>query len=171
MDFYYIDRPVVPATQQVSINISGVKEHGVTTTLAEMNGDFYANVVEVRDSDGIIVGSLLYVPGVTYEHLVAPTTSEDEAVTEEEPEGHSSFQVEFEFLGETFFADEDTAKVLEEIEACLECADDDDVTVYAQTLKDIGQQIVNLQKRNNRQYEMLTSIEQQRADGLAEENV
>lgn len=74
MDFHYIDRPAVPATQQIAINISGIMEHGVEISLADVNPSWYASVVEVRNADGNVTGTLLYVPAVDFAKVVAPST-------------------------------------------------------------------------------------------------
>src|SRR5574343_226205 len=51
MDFHYIDRPAVPATQQIAVNISGIMEHGVEISLADVNPSWYASVVEVLTAE------------------------------------------------------------------------------------------------------------------------
>lgn len=154
MDFHYIDRPAVPATQQIAVNVSGIIEQGVSISLADVSPLWYASAVEVRNADGIVTGTLLYVPSVDFAKVVSPEGLHAEELTSEP----APTQEQYSFLGVTAPVDPETANALDNIEEYITNADvEDEVTVPQSFLEEIGLCIMGLQKRNNNQYELLTA--------------
>ena len=74
-EIYYVDRPAVPATQHNIIRLGSILEHAVPINATDIHPGACGDVVEVRNSQGEIEGTLVYFPGLTREEL---TWSEDE---------------------------------------------------------------------------------------------
>lgn len=75
---YYADRPSVPSTQHNIVHLSSILEHSLLVNLEDIHQPFYADVVEVKDEQGEVRGTLLWVGGVTYEQLVANEETEND---------------------------------------------------------------------------------------------
>lgn len=168
-EFYYIDRPSVPATQQVLVNISGIQEQGIEMSLSDV-GTWSAYAVEVKNENADIIGSLLFVPGVSYASLMTPdgdmdgavvstgvevSDSDEVAVEEAKPNTPNTphpNQIPFNYFGENFNADTDVAELLEKVEAKTDAGTVSDLEL------DLAQTLVEIQIRNNNQYEMLEGL-------------
>ena len=76
-EIYYIDRPSIPATQQSIIHLAALLEHSVVIEPEDIDTSFYSYAVEVRNSNGDIVGTLLYFPGATHAALTSVVESSE----------------------------------------------------------------------------------------------
>lgn len=76
--FYYADRPSVPSTQHNVVHLGSILEHSIVLNLDNVVNSFFANAVEVKNEDGEIMGTLLWVGGITYATLVAPAEPESD---------------------------------------------------------------------------------------------
>ena len=89
-DIYYVDRPAIPATEQVVIHLHSLLEHSVEVDSGAINDNYFAEAVEVKDQNGCIVGTLLYFAGISHASLISPQAasivdSQDEACMTKEP--------------------------------------------------------------------------------------
>lgn len=71
-EIYYLDRPGVPAVQQNIIDPGVLMEHAVLTFTKDTPNDLTAYATEVKSSDGDVLGTILYIPGLNYETIVTP---------------------------------------------------------------------------------------------------
>lgn len=85
-EIYYVDRTSIPATQQNIIHLGAIIEHSIFIGAEDINDSYGANVVEVRNSEGEIDGTLLYFQGVTYAQLTSSPVSEEDMLDELEVE-------------------------------------------------------------------------------------
>lgn len=161
-NFFYLDRPAVPATQQIAVNLSGIQEHGVQIDALDTNYSAYATEVKNEESD--VVGTLLYYPGVGYAELVRDSIDDSIGDVVEDTDVHDAL-VPFEFAGRTFGADEEVAQLLEEYEERAEEGLVDGVEPDS-LLTRLALKVVDLQIRNNNQYGMIVSL-QNRVDDMA----
>lgn len=174
-DFYYLDRPLIPATQQVIFNPSAIEEQGVCV-MTDALRDYAAYAMEVMDVNAVVKGTVLYVPAVNFVDLTAPKideiTASDLAPSVEEvrdveetlyeilEEGSPKDETDilpsiFSFEGDVFLADHTTSLALEDIEEFL-ANENADVTNSA--LRSIALSIVALQKKNNELQDRLDEI-------------
>lgn len=75
---YYADRPTVPNTQHNAVHLPAILEHSLLVNLEDIHQPFYANAVEIKDEDGQIQGTLLYVGGVSFATLMSEQETEDD---------------------------------------------------------------------------------------------
>lgn len=87
-EFFYIDRPAVPATQQNLIDIDALRDHSVPIDPSDIHAGTVLFASEIKDSDGNVVGTVLYAPGRTFEQLVDVSSDVmmDDGEVEEEVE-------------------------------------------------------------------------------------
>lgn len=157
-NFFYLDRPAVPPTQQVNVNLPAITEEGVH--VESLATTFSAYAMEVKNEDSNIVGTLLYYPGVAYESLVSDFTFADGVDVDDE---HTAGLVPYEFDGEVFNAEADVADLLEDYEDVKD-------GIYSEDLvASLARKIVSLQKRNNNQYNMIVNLQSQQEEDYADE--
>lgn len=84
-DIYYVDRPSIPATQQVIVKMDSILEHAVQIDTADINPGYCGYAVEVRDHNGDVDGTLVYFPGISYAQLTSADDVEDYDVFADEP--------------------------------------------------------------------------------------
>lgn len=75
---YYADRPTVPNTQHNAVRLPAILEHSLLVNLEDIHQPFYANAVEIKDEEGHIQGTLLYVGGVSFATLMSEQETEDD---------------------------------------------------------------------------------------------
>lgn len=140
-EIYYVDRPSIPATQQNVIHLGALIEHSVIIEPEAIDTSFYSYAVEVRNSNGDIVGTLLYFPGVTHTQLTSVVeSSEDEEDVEAEAEV---------FDGEEVGVNEltDTPQTLDEFNNESTLIDlEIELAEALHVVKDIEDEIANLEK-------------------------
>lgn len=85
-EFFYIDRPSVPAVKQNLIDPVALLQHAVVVDPDSINPDAVLFASEVKDADGTIVGTVLYAPHMTYEYVtgVSSDVLTDEGEVKEE---------------------------------------------------------------------------------------
>ena len=83
-EFFYIDRPAVPATKQSLIDPDILMDSGVLIDTAEICADSYLFASEVKDENGEIHGTLLYAPGQSFADVVGHSTAELELAEADE---------------------------------------------------------------------------------------
>lgn len=159
-EFYYLDRPSVPATEQVTINLKALVAHSIPKTTRDM-GDWLADVSEVKNSDGDVVGVLAYFGGISYETLVAPGESDIENAVKDSAAHQDSEsttpsvdfdQIAYHYDGTGFAADQEVASLLDQVEAHQDGDYEGDVDDLIDSLANA---LVKLQVRNNNQRDML----------------
>lgn len=97
-EFFYLDRPAAPATQQNLIDPDVLVEHAVLISAAYIRSATMMFATEVKDENGEIVGTVLYCPHTTFAGLTSEDElSEDDEVDEDDEQSDT----------ETFDADED----------------------------------------------------------------
>ncbi|MGL5936032.1 MAG: hypothetical protein ACRCZI_10495 [Cetobacterium sp.] len=74
-DFYYLDRPSVPPTQQVLINLDSITDISVLLKSEEIIDNLMCEAAEVRNVDGEIEGTLVYIGGMSLTEIISPPTS------------------------------------------------------------------------------------------------
>lgn len=82
-DFFFLDRPAVPATQQNLIDPAALLEASTAIRGHELHPDEVFFASEVKSSEGVIVGTVLYAAGATYVDLLASNALEDDEVDED----------------------------------------------------------------------------------------
>lgn len=121
---YYADRPSVPSTQHNVVHLESILEHSILMNLDDVVNPFYADAVEVRNEDGEVKGTLLWVGGVSYEQLVAdeetaydPTYDDTDDVTDADSEADAEADADAIIaLNEQI---DEQAKYIDELETAL----------------------------------------------------
>lgn len=87
-EFFYIDRPSVPAVKQNLIDPEILFEHAIPVNPSDINSDAILYASEVKNANGTIAGTVLYAPYVTYEYVTSVSSDvvTDEGEVEEEIE-------------------------------------------------------------------------------------
>jgi hypothetical protein len=159
-NFFYFDRPAVPATQQVLFDLSAFEAVSVGDSLGNIMEDFACDVAEVKDEDGEVDGTLLYVPGKSYSELFAPTDVEvgiveaDDHLTSEEPTNNAKDNID-ESIWEHL--SEDERLIIQEARGVLLHEDLPLGDMFA--LQDLIDLTLRLALRNRNQYAMLSTLE------------
>ncbi len=177
-NFFYIDRPIVPSVQQTLIDIDAISEIAVGGSFDDISAGYSFDAVEVKDADGKIDGTLLYVPGISFEELLAPTETEI-GIAEADEELEKSIvvsddideavdQVSDSLLEKqtkrVFELHEGKAHLTEEDQQIIERAEN--YVVFGdmeekdfQVVNDLIDLTLRLAERNRVQYEMLSEID------------
>ena len=77
-ELYFVDRPTIPATSQVLVKIDSIFDNALTIDMSDIERDYFGYVVEVKDTEGDVAGTLVFFPGVPYADLIAPEILEEE---------------------------------------------------------------------------------------------
>lgn len=85
-EFYYLDRPAVPATQQSLIDPDVFLDQGAIVQLSDLSRHEEAYVLEVKDELGNVDGTILYIPGSSLEQLIGGDIEELTEAMEDEVE-------------------------------------------------------------------------------------
>ena len=83
-EFFYLDRPAVPATQQTLIDPADLLTSAVLIDPAEINDDSYLFVSEIKDENGEIHGTVFYAPGQSFANVMGHSQDYEFALAEEE---------------------------------------------------------------------------------------
>jgi hypothetical protein len=83
-EFFYIDRPAVPATQQVLIDPSALLTSAVLIDAAAICPDSYLFASEIKSESGEVHGTILYAPDQTFAQIMGPCKHDELALVEEE---------------------------------------------------------------------------------------
>lgn len=83
-EIYYVDRPAIPATQQVVIQLGAIFEKAVILVSDEIAKDYSAYAVEVKDSNGDVQGTLAYFPHLTYAQLTRAEDLDEKELVEQD---------------------------------------------------------------------------------------
>ena len=121
---YYADRPAVPNTQHNAVRLPAILEHSLLVNLEDIHQPVYANAVEIKDEEGHIQGTMLYVGGVGFATLMSEQETEDDVTDgivladEDVDDGGAHVASSDAEALEQIIADQD--KYIEELEAALE---------------------------------------------------
>ena len=70
LNFHYVDRPPLKSTEHHLINISAF-DNAVSLEAAEINDKWGGLVLDVKDEDGDVAGTVVYFPSISYEDLTS----------------------------------------------------------------------------------------------------
>jgi len=82
-EFFYIDRPAVPATQQVLIDPASFLSSAVLINTPEICPDSYLFASEIKSESGEVHGTILYAPGQTFAQVMGHSVDDEYALSEE----------------------------------------------------------------------------------------
>jgi hypothetical protein len=83
-EFFYIDRPAVPPTEQVLINPANLLHSSILIDAIDICPDSYLFASEIRGESGEVHGTVLYAPGQTFAQVMGRSVDDELALAEEE---------------------------------------------------------------------------------------
>jgi hypothetical protein len=83
-EFFYIDRPAVPPTQQALIDPSNLLSSSVLIDATEICPDSYLFASEIKNEAGEVHGTILYAPGQTFARVVGHSEDDEFSLAAEE---------------------------------------------------------------------------------------
>lgn len=69
-EFFYLDRPSVPVTHQVITDPEVFVEQGALVSLGDLTDHEDVYAMEVKDDEGLVVGTVLYADGFSLQGLI-----------------------------------------------------------------------------------------------------
>jgi len=83
-EFFYIDRPAVPATQQALIDPSSLLSSAILIDTGAICHDSYLFASEIKNEAGEVHGTILYAPNQTFAQVMGHSQDDEFSLAAEE---------------------------------------------------------------------------------------